>query len=570
MLWAIVSFLGSCVYAAADVIQYAYSGNDCSGDPIIEQPRDEYASCADYHSSLVGQCNVHPGDDCNLPEFPFCLSREVDWMTYFGLTSKFTCTDVTGSPTRAPVEPTCFDGIQNGDETGVDCGGTDCSLCPSTCDTLVDCGESHYLKDDLDDIECETSVCNLDDDLDTCCIARALCSTLASCFSQVLISAADSTYCESESCGYVTDADTCCADAPSCAGFELCDPDTQYLKDSAEYLKCTSEVCGQADIDRCCANKETCDQYTCSYVDGLVNVQNDASIYCEFDDCNDDPDVVSTCCENRASCVGFRCDTTMFLDKTDKNTQRCPEATCSSDAWVTCCDLKAVCLDPGLAAYTCSPDAEYTLSPNAENLYCNGTTCESPRDDAFCCINTPAPVISPPTAVPTPAPVSSPPTAVPTPAPVISPPTAVPTPAPVISPTPVPTSPGQTPVETPAPEPEPVGTETPTTEPEPVGTPVETPTSVPTPEPTPNETPTAEPVGTPVESPTPETVTPVETPTLEPAGVEAPSESSGDSGLSSLEIGLIGAGCAILVVGAAECYRRKRTKTETRGALIEM
>lgn len=45
--------------------------------------------------------------------------------------------------------PTCNDGIQNGDETGVDCGGSDCAACP-TCDdgiqngneTGVDCGGS--------------------------------------------------------------------------------------------------------------------------------------------------------------------------------------------------------------------------------------------------------------------------------------------------------------------------------------------------------------------------------------------------------------------------------------------
>ena len=49
-----------------------------------------------------------------------------------------------------PVEPTCTDGIQNGQETGVDCGGPDCPSCPTepTCDdgiqngqeTGVDCG----------------------------------------------------------------------------------------------------------------------------------------------------------------------------------------------------------------------------------------------------------------------------------------------------------------------------------------------------------------------------------------------------------------------------------------------
>ncbi|MGH1437321.1 MAG: zinc metalloprotease, partial [Lewinella sp.] len=51
-----------------------------------------------------------------------------------------------GGPDCAPC-PTCDDGIQNGSETGVDCGGPDCAACP-TCDdgiqngneTGVDCG----------------------------------------------------------------------------------------------------------------------------------------------------------------------------------------------------------------------------------------------------------------------------------------------------------------------------------------------------------------------------------------------------------------------------------------------
>jgi len=47
-------------------------------------------------------------------------------------------------------EPTCDDGIQNGDETGIDCGGSNCPACPPSCDdgiqngdeTGVDCGGS--------------------------------------------------------------------------------------------------------------------------------------------------------------------------------------------------------------------------------------------------------------------------------------------------------------------------------------------------------------------------------------------------------------------------------------------
>ncbi len=57
--------------------------------------------------------------------------------------------DCGGSCDPCPVTPTCFDGIQDGDETGVDCGGS-CDPCPSapTCfdgvqdgdETGVDCG----------------------------------------------------------------------------------------------------------------------------------------------------------------------------------------------------------------------------------------------------------------------------------------------------------------------------------------------------------------------------------------------------------------------------------------------
>ncbi|ANQ48104.2 family 31 carbohydrate-binding protein [Flammeovirga sp. MY04] len=61
--------------------------------------------------------------------------------------------------TQCYFVPTCNDGIQNGDETGVDCGGSSCTACP-TCDdgiqngqeTGVDCGGP-------DCISCEV-VCN--------------------------------------------------------------------------------------------------------------------------------------------------------------------------------------------------------------------------------------------------------------------------------------------------------------------------------------------------------------------------------------------------------------------------
>ena len=61
-------------------------------------------------------------------------------------------TDVDCGGPDCPACPTCDDGIQNGDETGIDCGGPDCPDCP-TCDdgiqngdeTGIDCGGSNCI-----------------------------------------------------------------------------------------------------------------------------------------------------------------------------------------------------------------------------------------------------------------------------------------------------------------------------------------------------------------------------------------------------------------------------------------
>ncbi len=96
---------------------------------------DETPTCTDGI-----QNGDETGVDCGGPDCPSCP----------------TCTDgiqngdetgVDCGGTLCPSCPSCTDGIQNGDETGVDCGGPDCPSCP-TCDdgiqngdeTGVDCG----------------------------------------------------------------------------------------------------------------------------------------------------------------------------------------------------------------------------------------------------------------------------------------------------------------------------------------------------------------------------------------------------------------------------------------------
>jgi len=82
------------------------------------------------------------GVDCGGPDCPTCPTEP-------------TCTDGIqngqetgvdcGGPDcpSCPTEPTCTDGIQNGQETGVDCGGPDCPTCPTepTCDDGIQNGQ---------------------------------------------------------------------------------------------------------------------------------------------------------------------------------------------------------------------------------------------------------------------------------------------------------------------------------------------------------------------------------------------------------------------------------------------
>ncbi len=82
-----------------------------------------------------------------------------DYTIYVGEAPAPTCDDGIQNGDETGVDcggsecpdciPTCDDGVQNGDETGIDCGGSDCPVCP-TCDdgiqngdeTGIDCGGS--------------------------------------------------------------------------------------------------------------------------------------------------------------------------------------------------------------------------------------------------------------------------------------------------------------------------------------------------------------------------------------------------------------------------------------------
>lgn len=78
-------------------------------------------------------------------------------------------TDIDCGGPECPACPTCDDGIQNGDETDVDCGGPECPDCP-TCDdgiqngdeTGIDCGGSNCIPC------CELEILEINVEYTTC------------------------------------------------------------------------------------------------------------------------------------------------------------------------------------------------------------------------------------------------------------------------------------------------------------------------------------------------------------------------------------------------------------------
>ena len=75
------------------------------------------------------RASLGASDKCGAPPAPTCTDGIQN-----GNETGVDC----GGPDCAPcVQPTCTDGIQNGDETGVDCGGPDCAPCAIACSSTI-------------------------------------------------------------------------------------------------------------------------------------------------------------------------------------------------------------------------------------------------------------------------------------------------------------------------------------------------------------------------------------------------------------------------------------------------
>ncbi|MEM9458200.1 MAG: hypothetical protein AAGF11_28755 [Myxococcota bacterium] len=203
-------------------------------------------------------------------------------------------------------DPSCVDGLQNGEETDVDCGGPDCAPCgdgqmcednfdcasdscdgnvcqPPACDdgalngleTDIDCGGPDCAPcqdgdDCLTDFDCESMVC-LNEECQP-----------ASCSDSVLNGSETDVDCGGPDCQPCQDGDMCMVDG-DCAS-DVCDPGTNTCSppacndgiqnaDEAD-VDCGGPICDPCGDGQMCEDNDDCDSMVCNFEIGVCEPPN--------------------------------------------------------------------------------------------------------------------------------------------------------------------------------------------------------------------------------------------------------------------------------------------------------
>jgi hypothetical protein len=244
-----------------------------------------------------------------------------------------------------PSGPRCDDDVQNGDETGVDCGGIcqACTQCNNDTqdgdETGVDCGGSCAACPTCDDQEQNGSESDVDCG-GTCskrCQTSERCRENADCASLIC-----TVLCQAPDChdqvrnGQETSMD-CGGNCPGCSNGSACNVDAD-----CESLRCQGEVCVAAGC-----------------TDDVVN-NNETDKDCGGDECAPCP--ASGKCETGADCESKLC--------TSANV--CSEANCS-DALQNQGESAADCGGPNCAP--CGTGKSCSITSDCESELCQNGTC---------------------------------------------------------------------------------------------------------------------------------------------------------------------------------------------------
>ncbi|CAF1576405.1 unnamed protein product, partial [Adineta ricciae] len=255
-------------------------------------------------------------------------------------------------PVAAPA--TCFDGIQNQDETDIDCGGLICPLrCPTSkkCQKISDCTKVACTCGICQVPTCSDGIRNQDESGIDCGgkICQNKCATNVNC---TMSSDCESSVCTNKKC-----------QAPLCNDFILNGDETG--------IDCGGALCSKCSAGQNCKATSDCGSGLC--VDGTCK--------------NNIPD--STCCdgikngmETDVDCGGSTCkqcaDNMHCLTKTDCSSKKCTNNICQvptcSDGIVNRDETGKDCGGNFCAA--CPEAAPCTLTADCNNVLCTNSVCQ--------------------------------------------------------------------------------------------------------------------------------------------------------------------------------------------------
>ena len=244
-------------------------------------------------------------------------------------------------PRTCDACPTCNDGVQNGFEARIDCGGECTKACPTCSSTSgLKCNEGNVKDSALAAFKCaggDESKC-LESE---CCAPRSNCSAFQCRGNQVRNDAA---LCSGKACA-AGDAVACCEDKQQCGKASALDCHSGRVKDPSVSSKyCAGTACQEAE---CCVPRASCANFTSCGARQIVN--NDA--LCAGPSCGAGD--AGVCCTDLPTCGGsteLECPSNMvkieLYDKVQAN-KYCKALQCST---AECCVTQPLCDDGALHA----------------------------------------------------------------------------------------------------------------------------------------------------------------------------------------------------------------------------
>jgi len=284
----------------------------------------------------------------------------------------------TGPTDAGPPEPMCDNSTRDGDETGIDCGGS----CPACADG-VPC---------LGDEDCESGVCQ-----------RNFC-LVPSCMDGVRN-------------GGETGTD-CGGDCPLCPGGESCTSNDECLSGRCRGGECAMSSCedmrqnaDETDVDcggplcppcaggLSCLGREDCESFICA--DGTctepacndrVQNQDETSVDCGGETCPGCRDGLS--CNIDADCENSRCldgGCISCMDRVvngDETGVDCGGATCGPCPDGQTCLVDGDCDSGVCEASLCVSCGDGALNQDESDVDCGGATCDTCRNAQTCLVDT--------------------------------------------------------------------------------------------------------------------------------------------------------------------------------------